>query len=1320
MNADDSEQFELLADQFVEQLRAGNSPNIEELAKAHPTIAEKIRRLFPVMKMMESKADSFVDDEALLQEELNQLAGVPSQQKLGEYMVIREIGRGGMGIVYQARQESLGRYVAIKLLPQSASFDERRYKRFQQEARASGMLVHSNIVPVFGIGRSDEVSYFVMQYIDGISLDKVISELRTVRQLDDGAANSLNDTKKSIETSVSGAAWSLLSSADQEVASDAESDPNAEMTRANAETAPASSSDISNVSLSQLSALSRRNQYFRNVAKIGLQVSDALQHAHRHKILHRDIKPANLLLESNGHAWVTDFGLAKLIDEANITRTGETVGTLRYLPPEQFNGRSDVRSDVYSLGLTLYELLTLTPAFEGADFAKLLHNVTEREPLAPRKIDPRIPRDLETIVMKSIAREPEGRYQTAGDLHNDLALFLDGKPILAKQASELERLIKAMKRRPVVSTLSVLLLSALIIGSALVTWKWQEATSALKVAEAEVATRQDINDFLFLDLLNYAQPQLEPDPDVKLRTVFDRAADKIEQRFGDRPLVEADMRLRVGRIYMGLSKPDIAKQNFERALQLRSEQLGVDDPLADEALYEIALAEHELGHYQRSLDMLNEVSAIQEQRFGSRSVEAMRVKLDVADVLNSTGQYRQAVDAIDDYIAFASSTPELFGDSLHQSQLSHGQILIKMAEYDKAKKLLDSLVPKVRHAWTSDGGEYNLTNAMLPDFYLYLSVQNSLATIAEHQGFPQQAIEVHRDNFDITSRFLGPEHSTTLSYAANLARALLNSDQPDEARQLLDQQIPISLESRGRKHPRTLALQSVLAILLFKNGEFESAEAIMTEVRDSAKGRFGVDHPDSVNYDYNIAAIYYRTGQFERSADLMSDVVDRSRRILGDEHPQTIVALADLATAHANLGKFELAEQEFIEALALSRLKMRPHHPELLTTIMSFALFYQRAGYFDRAEPLLQEWLDGLKASRGVDDPSVIIAKNSLAIAYAQQNKLDLAVPLYVECYEFHRTQSGPCAARTINVLLALTEYEYKMRNHQANANRLQQFCEDCEQSMDLPGWQYLKAQSLLGRSYWKLKQYGRAESELIAAFEGMRSFGGDVPQTARLTDITNTASRLAAVYQKTGPDDKFQAWKKRHREWSAKSRQQKVVDYSRQYGKGHSKTIQAKRHLASRLMQLDRDKEAYELLIEVFENDFEKESWNSAEVVGLAMRLAVLEHSLERHEETVNRLDGFLAATSVDSDSNWSRSKAKSYLGRAKLELGQFPDAERLLLETFDELQAMESEVDSAAWRSEMRKAANRLMELYDRIEDTDSENVWREKYRQYKQPDD
>ncbi len=249
-------------------------------------------------------------------------------------------------------------------------------------------------------------------------------------------------------------------------------------------------------STSAVSTLSETDRRFAQaVARIGVQVAEALAHAHGQGILHRDIKPSNLLLDREGNVWVTDFGLAKATGADNLTHTGDIIGTVRYMAPERFQGAGDARADLYALGLTLYELLALRPAFNDTDRASLIRQVTQDDPPRLRRLNRHVPLDLETIIHKVIARDPSRRYETARALSDDLQRFLDGRPILARRVSTTERLYRWSRRNPALAmsvALVALLLVATSVGSIVAAARFRNIAETARVAakDAEEARKQ--------------------------------------------------------------------------------------------------------------------------------------------------------------------------------------------------------------------------------------------------------------------------------------------------------------------------------------------------------------------------------------------------------------------------------------------------------------------------------------------------------------------------------------------------------------------------------------------------------------------------------------------------------------------------------------------------------------------------------------------------------------------------------------------------------------------------------------------------------------
>ena len=396
-------------------------------------------------------------------------------ERLGDYRILREVGRGGMGVVYEAEQESLGRRVALKVLPDAALADAQQVLRFEREARAAARLHHTNIVPVFGVGRDDGHHYYVMQFIPGMGLDAVLEELRRLRR---GAGvparraaaadrrggqrggGGRGDPHRAVLAGRrgrrdTGLGTTLAASSSAPLVRPATLAPR-----------PADSSVVSlpGASADSLARSDPDRTFFRSVARIGLQVAEALEYANRQGILHRDVKPSNLLLDPKGNVWVADFGLAKAADAEDLTHTGDIVGTVRYMAPERFAGKCDARSRRLRLGLTLYELLALRPAFEASDRHELMRRVMSEEPERLRGLVPHLPRDLETIVAKAIAREPAERYPTAAALAEDLQRFLEDRPIKARRVTAAEQAWRWARRNPAVASLAAGLLLALVAG----------------------------------------------------------------------------------------------------------------------------------------------------------------------------------------------------------------------------------------------------------------------------------------------------------------------------------------------------------------------------------------------------------------------------------------------------------------------------------------------------------------------------------------------------------------------------------------------------------------------------------------------------------------------------------------------------------------------------------------------------------------------------------------------------------------------------------------------------------------------------------------
>ncbi len=457
-------------DEYLADLEAGRPADPDRLLAEHPAIASQLRDCLEVMHLAGRVAE--LPDPPPIGED-----GVRLGPQFGDYRIVRQVGRGGMGVVYEAEQQSLRRRVALKVLPLASALDPRQLRRFHVEAQAAAQLHHTHIVPVYAVGCERGVHYYAMQYIEGRTLAQLIRELRQLEGRDDADVMPTAVLEGDLELA------SMLASGDL-----------APSERAAAADAPATSPAVARSSSAGAapspSSSAHTSAYFRTVANLGIQAAEALEHAHQEGVIHRDIKPANLMVDIKGHLWITDFGLARLQNDSGLTLSGDLVGTIRYMSPEQAIGHRavvDHRTDIYSLGVTLHELVALEPAFEGPDRREVLRRIIEEEPRPLRALKSAVPRELETIIQKATAKEPESRYLAAQDLADDLRRFLEHKPIKARRPTLFESVAKWSRRHiaAAVATIAVLIIAvgALTASTLLVARAQRRTAAALETAE---------------------------------------------------------------------------------------------------------------------------------------------------------------------------------------------------------------------------------------------------------------------------------------------------------------------------------------------------------------------------------------------------------------------------------------------------------------------------------------------------------------------------------------------------------------------------------------------------------------------------------------------------------------------------------------------------------------------------------------------------------------------------------------------------------------------------------------------------------------------
>jgi len=385
-----------------------------------------------------------------------------SLDRLGDFELIREIGRGGMGVVLAARQISLNRSVALKVLPPALGMSPQTVKRFEQEAHAAAKLHHTNIVPVYATGEQGGHHFYAMELVEGQSLDQVLREIT-----DTGTNELMQDLVQSL----------------------------ADEGKLPQGSAGAAGKEGASTSLTETSAGDRK--WLDAATRLLAEVADALHYAHGRGVIHRDIKPANLMLSKDGRVMITDFGLARLTQEPGLTLSGSFMGTPAYMSPEQIAAgrmKLDHRTDVYSLGVVLYELLTLQRPFPGESREEVVAAIMTKDPRSPRRINRKIPVDLETICLKAMEKDPDRRYQNAGEMAHDLRQYLLGGLIGARRSGVVRRSWKAVRRHPVLATTAVATLLVLVsAGLAWISFQARSGEASRRaVADAKLALKQGL------------------------------------------------------------------------------------------------------------------------------------------------------------------------------------------------------------------------------------------------------------------------------------------------------------------------------------------------------------------------------------------------------------------------------------------------------------------------------------------------------------------------------------------------------------------------------------------------------------------------------------------------------------------------------------------------------------------------------------------------------------------------------------------------------------------------------------------------------------
>jgi serine/threonine protein kinase/Tfp pilus assembly protein PilF len=798
---------------------------------------------------------------------------------IGGYRIIRLLGEGGMGSVYEAEQDRPRRRVALKVI-RAAWASSELTRRFELEFQTLGRLHHPGIAQIYEAGSADsgfgQQPFFAMEMIHGKPL------------IDYANASKLNTRQR---------------------------------------------------------------------LALMVQICEAVQHAHERGIIHRDLKPGNILVDETGQPKILDFGLARVTDsDVQATRQtdmGQLLGTLPYMSPEQVTADPtalDTRSDVYALGVILYELLAgKLPYPVSRQLHEIVQTIQQVEPTPLSSVNRVYRGDIETIVGKALEKDKTRRYSSAANLAADIQRYLEDRPITAKPASTSYQLHKfARRHKALVASVGVVFL-VLVAATAV---SLREAIKANRSAETAAA----LNNFLQDDLLAQASSSgqlgasAKPDPDLKVRTALDRAAEHITGKFDKQPEVEAAIRDTIGRTYMDLGLYAEARKHEERALDLERRILGAENPKTLQTMTRVGHSMRLVGKQAEAEALLLQAVEIQRRVLGPEHPDTLLSAYYLGDVYNYEGKYAQA--------------EELYRQNL-----------------EARRRVL--------------GPEHRST----------LSSMNGLANAYNEQGKYAQAEAIYKQILEISRRVLGPEHPNTLLAMSNLALDYDSEGNFTEAEILLRQAVETRRRVLGPEHPDTLMSMQYLASVYSDEGDNAQADKMFSQTLEIRRRLLGPEHPDTLLSMTNLASIYYSEGKYAQAEKLGNETLELMRKVLGPNHPDTVWRMNNLAIVYSVLGKYTQAEALFNKALEFRRRALGPEHPGTLSTLSDMASMFQRQGKYAEAETYAAQAVAGRVHSAGKEDPDTLAAEADLVLAYYSQGKFAQSEPLAREILDIQKNK---------------------------------------------------------------------------------------------------------------------------------------------------------------------------------------------------------------------------------------------------------------------------------------------------------------------------
>lgn len=887
----------LAVDDFLDRLRHGEEPDVDEYAARYPQMATLLRSLLPTLRLMQTPESGTAG------------AAVPAPlaERLGDYRLVRMLGRGGMGIVYEAEQQSLQRRVALKVLPFAAALDPLQLQRFKNEAQAAAHLQHPSIVPVYTVGCEQGIHFFAMQYIEGQSLAALLRKRRD--------------------------------------------DSDEEKTETPPTPSPTPTSSLASL---EIADSIHTREYQQAVARVGVQAADALEHAHRQGVIHRDIKPANLLLDGHGVLWLTDFGLARYPCDVGLTQSGDVIGTLPYMSPEQASAQHnllDQRTDVYALGATLYELLTLEPPFAGGDRQQLLRQIAEQEPRPPRSLNPAIPADLNTILLKTLEKNPADRYGTARELGEDLQRFLDDQPIRALRPSWGHRLRNWSRRhRTLVGAAAACLMLAVGLLTLSTLWIWEHHLRTQDAYEAKLREQVQIRENLdrSLQLLE----------EVFLQSAENRLLREADRERADQQILEKGLRFYQEFVARNATNSTVryqtAKAHFRVAyIYKHLGRLADAEKAYDEA---ILLWERLATDYPRFLQLRQDLANALHMR---ASVRCLRGQPDAAaaDMEREEQLLRHFVEKFPEILVYHGA--------LAACRNNRSLFLYNRGQLAQADALIRSYLPPLQQLSAEHPYDQTLQSEVASAHAMQGRVLASLGQAAQAENAYRTALRLVPEQTDSRPKataYALKRASLHHQFAVllRLQGRLQEARQAHETARAAFQQLVVDFPNMPDLHKELAEVNDQYGLLLVALGERSVAEDAFRQATDVLE-RLTKAFPERHEYRMSLASswnnlgILFERSQRPREAEKAYENAADGYAALVANHPQAPIYQHHAGGVFNNLARIVQRHGDFDKAQALFETAL--HHQRVARSMNR-----DDTGYRDALCRLYENWLNFLLA----------------------------------------------------------------------------------------------------------------------------------------------------------------------------------------------------------------------------------------------------------------------------------------------------------------------------------------------------------------------